>query len=519
MVTRAAQIILFAALLLPSSRAADTGKLPPAYRLGDKAIEDVVTPVPLMVVDREATEALRQQEMPRIPVIYRFNPKAADDAEASFVAAFVAARKQFLDSVETCFHKRELEAAAIFTQQFQELAAAFQNDNRVSPASSSLLALWAKGEPDDVVLAGLVAKLRAMMGQYIRPEGLPVNIRASARARIVSASPAEKLTLEQAEQQGVELARNNIFTLAKARTELAAGFPPDDQAVGKFLGGFLQENCLPDAELTKQSRAKRTENIVSADHYEAGQVLVRRGQSINVKTRAALEQLTEKLRPGQLQQQVAEGQTQTLLSGERIRGLFIALVAVVVISGFAIWRLTAMRRAAGGRSLLPMKVLGVEPDGMVISCPTCAEHIVVPLDGTESVEFANCNHTAHEHWKQRALEAERRAEKATALAKSGLMTQLAHYLSHDLVRRLIAQRDHLLHSHRHAAKKMEALEERVGNLGDAEWQTWRASYDKRIAELEKQLVESSEINRALIKTKIAIARRQMEATKAKMRWN
>jgi hypothetical protein len=93
MVNRAAQIILLAAFLTRSVIAADNPS-PPHYRLGDTATADVVTPVALVVVDAEATESLRQQEAARIPVIYRFNPKSADEVEASFRAALTGPQDQ-----------------------------------------------------------------------------------------------------------------------------------------------------------------------------------------------------------------------------------------------------------------------------------------------------------------------------------------------------------------------------------------------------------------------------------------
>jgi predicted RNA-binding protein YlqC (UPF0109 family) len=362
--------------------------------------------------------------------------------------------------------------------------------------------------------------LRDAMSRYIRPEGLPQGIKSSAHARVVTVNPGDTLTLDLIEKQHDDVARANMSTLAKMRSDLVASFPPEEQATGKFLANFLAENCMPDGEMTKLNRNKRTESIVSLNNYEAGQLVVKKGQVINGRLKAALSQIGEKLRAGQLQQQVVESQAQTKIVGEKSLWLLVGMGAVVAVAGFSIWRITVVKRrpVRQANSNLPMKIVGAESDGMVIACPTCAEHIVVPFEGDP---VPHCDHGSPDDWKQRALAAERRAEQAAAMVRAGMLSQMAKHLTNNVVQNLIDQRDQLATEQKVAAQSMEGMEERLEKT-EGNWSAQRKEYEQRISELEKDLSESNELNRALIKTKIAIARRQLasaDAAHKTTRWN
>ena len=49
-----------------------------------------------------------------------------------------------------------------------------------------------------------------------------------------------------------------------------------------------------DAELTRQSRAKRTEVLWAADEYQPGQLIIKRGDLVDARTKAVLDQLRER---------------------------------------------------------------------------------------------------------------------------------------------------------------------------------------------------------------------------------
>ena len=83
MVRTAVRLFFFTALV-PLLVSRLWAKDPGEYKIGDAAQEDIITPIPLVVIDAEATKILRQKEVERVPVYLRFDSKAADEAEQTF---------------------------------------------------------------------------------------------------------------------------------------------------------------------------------------------------------------------------------------------------------------------------------------------------------------------------------------------------------------------------------------------------------------------------------------------------
>jgi len=127
---------------------------------------------------------------------------------------------------------------------------------------------------------------------------------------------------------------------------------------------------------------------------------------------------------------------------------------------------------------------------------------------------------AESEWKARALAAEARADKAAALLKARLMPQLARWMMGELVQRLLHQRTDLMSSQQKAEAEVAELEQRLEKL-HAPLEDRLKAYERRIAELEKELAAKGEENRELIKAKIDTARRKLASERAKgsVEWN
>ena len=151
--------------------------------------------------------------------------------------------------------------------------------------------------------------------------------------------------------------------------------------------------------------------------------------------------------------------------------------------------------------MLPAKVAS-DVAGAVISCPSCEQTIVVG---------ANV-----ESWQQRALAAEQTAQRARTAMRTGMLTQLARLFREKLVRGLIWQRGQLLDAQESAAAEMAELERRLDELRIPLQERLRA-YEKRITDLEKALAAKGEENRELIKAKIQLTRRQLDAERVRTR--
>jgi septal ring factor EnvC (AmiA/AmiB activator) len=96
------------------------------------------------------------------------------------------------------------------------------------------------------------------------------------------------------------------------------------------------------------------------------------------------------------------------------------------------------------------------------------------------------------------------------------MAHLSQWLSNVLTRRLISQRRLLLDTQSNAASEMAELEARLERV-QAPLQVRLAAYEHRIAELEKELAARGEENRELLKAKIEMMRKQLEAERGKNR--
>ncbi|MGB7769972.1 MAG: hypothetical protein WBN22_14120 [Verrucomicrobiia bacterium] len=112
-------------------------------------------------------------------------------------------------------------------------------------------------------------------------------------------------------------------------------------------------------------------------------------------------------------------------------------------------------------------------------------------------------------WRQRALEAERRAEQAQAAARASLAPHLAQVLKETVVQELATQRRELLKAQEEAALEIATMIRRLDSV-QAPLRDRLRSYETRIQELEKELSVLNEENRELLKLKIDMIRRQLE---------
>ena len=93
---------LLASLALPARDLA-------AYRVGDVADADIITPVALDVEDTAATAALRSARAQQYPAIFRSLTPDTNDLTQAFLAAFARGRTDFLADMAADFPAATLE--------------------------------------------------------------------------------------------------------------------------------------------------------------------------------------------------------------------------------------------------------------------------------------------------------------------------------------------------------------------------------------------------------------------------
>lgn len=451
------------------------------YRIGDRIDNDIVTPLPLMVVDPAATEALKEKEIQRIPVVFRFDKSAAINVESDLREKYSLARSNFLFLMHSSFHHTRLEEHQLATEQFDKLIASFKKRDKYFPLTDQLAADWALGRDGLAEQVKVMARIRAAMEQPIRYDNLTNAPKIGSRITLIPArSPEEKISLEDLAARGQSVPKSNLLTMSRARIALREKFSPEEADAATFAARCLVENCFVETELTLAARARHTEALFVADNYQAGQVIARQGQLVDRKIMAALSQLQEKTVAGRLQEQVAQQQGQVAQIRESNRLLIAGLIGVGALLCAALaW--VAFRRKAP-ESLLPATI------NPTSSAPSPAE--------TE--------------WQQRALVAEEKVARAHEAIRSGVVAQLKD----KAVSSLAAQRTDMLEAQRAAALEMAELEKRLNDL-QVPLQDRLRAYESRIVELEKALAAKGEENRELIRAKIELMRKQLEAERAK----
>jgi len=120
---------------------------------------------------------------------------------------------------------------------------------------------------------------------------------------------------------------------------------------------------------------------------------------------------------------------------------------------------------------------------------------------------------AVEAWKQRALAAEAMAGKQGDLLREKMIPELTEFAKQSLVQGLYAQRNALMETQRKAQEELAQLEARLNTLQAPLHERIRA-YEKRIAELEREVETQGEEMRELTRATLTLVRRKLEDERA-----
>ena len=198
----------------------------------------------------------------------------------------------------------------------------------------------------------------------------------------------------------------------------------------------------------------------------------------------------------------------------RIAGIAAGGLLLAVI----LWKLARRRPRIEARPALLVTMKSGEgmsnatPERIVIA-PQTADTTGSAADHPPIVHIETPDAGEAQLWRQRAEEAERRAARARAVARHGLMAHLSEWLKGKIVQRLALDRAQLLEAQRTAVAKMQVVDERLAKI-ESQISERNRVYEKRIEELEQELIEAREENRELIRAKIAQVKAEMEKERA-----
>ncbi len=451
----------------------------PDYKLGDVASEDVVTPVPLLVVNPEASEALKQKVALQVHFIVRHTPETAGEIETELRASLSQARAAFITAFQAVLDGRAPRPTDLDTPLFVATVREFTRSLPKNFPLEKLAALWVRGLGEDAGLQELGQPLREVMAQPIVGSRTDHPLPATQPVRVIPVKSAtEPPSAVELENGGVVMPSARVLSLWRARRLVETHFASGNEDMGRFAAGFVRANAYPDAALTEVARAQRMDGVTVNDTYEAAQVVVRKGQTIDRKALSALAVLREKSMIGTLQNQLQQEQSVAGLIDRQTQwiaaGLGLMVVGVMVI----LWRL----RARPSTAVVPL------PSGF--SLPVSEQRALPGGAGRE--------------WRDRALMAEQKVERTHEAIRSGVLG----WMREKIMRTLFRHRAELLSSQQKAEAEMRELEHRLEQL-HTPLQDRICAYEERIEQLERELAAKGEENRELIGARISVVRQQL----------
>jgi hypothetical protein len=460
----------------------------PNYQIGDQATNDVTTPVALEVIDPKATASLKFEEAIKTPAVFRYYPDTAAVVEQQFQQVCAATQSNFVAAVENTFHAQKVGDEVISSADFGYLLTAFNVKNKDFPVINELAVEWAHGNDGQSILNHSLETIRAIAKETVRADDLPEQFLIGETVRLVPMKTGdEKLTPETALRQGNLIVQGNIITLTEAQNQLRKQFPTEQQPYARALAALLRANCVADPAVTEMIRDNATHQLTVARHFDAGQVIIHRGEVVDNGIKAALDVLNDKLMPGLLNQQVAAErahaeQEQEQAQTARLQALQAGQLAQqardesLKMQGEAA-RVQEQARKDRARNLQMVSIAG----------------------GVAAVSLVAVG------WI--ILRRKKTATQPSMAADIG--PKVAQAVRDAVMQEMALQRRELMVAQQMAADEIAELVQRLDQV-QAPLQERLQAYEAQIQRLEGELAARNEENRELLKAKIELMRRQME---------
>jgi hypothetical protein len=468
-----------------------------AYRIGDVADADIATPIALDVVDPVATAALQSAKAIEFPAIFRSVTPDTNALARDFNVLFAAARSNFLAELPGEFHQQTLDEATIGGAGFGQFATAFNVKHPAFPVTDELAADWARGATGEDVRQKLLAALQRAGLRRIRPDELPRGMILGEIVRLVPVARADQKLSFETVQHGELVAAASLTTASNAQSQFCREFPANEQLLARTLARRIKPNCLPDAPYTLLTQGAAVSQLVVVNHFDAGDSIIRQGETVDARARSALLALAEKLKT-----------------------LPAAASAMAVSHRVTIPAAPVSRPSLG--PALPQVAKTAAPAQAVVpttmpSTTTTVRHIglIVSLAGTSVCALMLAG---WQYWRERrrsrgtlaALQPPLPFANAGSLA---LAPQVTQAVREAVQQELASQRRELLMAQQAATDEIAALVQRLDEL-QAPMQERLHAYETRIRSLERELAQRDEENRELLMAKLEMMRHQLAAEQA-----
>ncbi len=513
----------------------------PAYNVGDKVPQDITASVPFNVVDAQATAALKGSQSMAIAAIYHQFTGATNVLATNFLKAFAKAHADFSTALTSTYHEVAIDNPTIESSDFGYFVTAYNVEHKKFPVDTELAITWAHGDSGDALRDKWLASLLQAMNHPIQPDAVPPHFIYRKKIRIMPVTNInEKFTFQTAWRRGVVVSADNVPTLSSVRTKFRHGFSEDEQPIAAALAQFLQADCIPDGAMTKDARDFSVRQIVVSDHFDAGQLIVRGGDTINAQEKAELDAMALALVPGTLNQKIAAEQERAQQAQQQAQQEHdlaqMAQQQAQTEHDAVKLALQQQQQAQQAREQAENQAQQerTQADTMreqALNAQTLAQNIRRRDDWFFTVLVGISVLALLVLWRllrQRGAASVsalvpapvklQRLEKERAASQAELAPYLAQTLKDAVVQGLAAQRAELLEAQRQASTELNELVQRL-DLLQAPMQERMRAYQERIQELQKELAERTEENRELLRLKIEMMRRQLENERGRVKLN
>lgn len=481
----------FTAVVVVACLRSDVEAAMPDYKIGDVAVEDVVTPVRLLVVNPESTDTLKHEVADRVPVVMRRTAPSTAEAEADLRAVIATARIRFLSSLNITLGGRPTTATEVGSEFYRDTLRKVSLESPPNLPFAQLAPVWVSGFSDENVIEGLLRPLREVMASPIVAERNERTMPSDQPVRLIQVQRATDFpSLQELESFGEAMPASKLLLLSEARRLVETSFPAGQEETGRFVAGFVRNNTFPAPGLTEILRVRRIDGITVSDTYEAAQTVVKKGQMIDRRALAALTILREKNLVGVLQAKLDQEQVVTGMKAEQIRWMTIALggAGVVLLIALIHWKTRPV-----------VAPVPSTPDNqvMAISVSTSSPTLV----GT----------TTSVSWRDQTTLTATKENQVREAVRMGVIG----WMREKFVQTLFSDRAELLAVHRQAESEIRLLEQRLEKFNVAVQDRFTV-YEKRIAELEGELAAKGELNRELIGAKIEVVKEKLSVERERL---
>jgi len=433
-------------------------------------------PIDLEVVDVEATVAVAAKAGEHLPLVLMHDPAIALEVGDGFDATFARTREAFLARLQAAFGTATLDAAAVGEPPFREFRADFQEDNTLFPVSPALAQSWARGFDGEPVRERISGLLRAFERDQLIGE-----IRPASSVFVVAPGVDDGArTWGEVAPRARVVEPQRVLTPPAAADLLRRMNDPLDRAAGGYLSGLLRPNVREDIHLTGLLLRERLGSAAVQRTILRGARLAESGQPVDPWAALALAQLAR----------------------------------------LGLEPLTAAPEPVIGSS--PERPgVGVESVDTGVSGEDSRTGVRVLVFGVVFVFLGGAVALAWVVWRRGRSEALQVAGGAApAGAGEAMIPHLARDLKDRLVRALFTQRSVLLANEQAASRRVQEMEERLARLQPAIAEKIRG-YERRIEALEKEITERDAETRDLLRAKLVLARKELDAeiSRNRLDWN